>query len=105
MQAPIIEVVIDERDFAAAKRKDPKAYQQRVDVVARGKNFSEVSIHPKGAWWSKDLRNTDEELVNKFIENASSIFPVEGSKKTAETIFRLDELANINELMSVVIGG
>jgi thiamine kinase-like enzyme len=103
MEGPIINVVIDEADFASAKRVDPKAYQQRVEVLAKGKTFSEKSIHPKGAWWSKELKNTDEELVNKFIENASIIFSVERAKKMTKIIFRLDELDNIVELMAMLV--
>lgn len=95
---PGISIIIDEKDFAEAKRKDERAYQQGVEVIAKGKTFKEISIHPKGAWWSKELRNTDEELVNKFTDNASRILPLDKVNKAVQTIFELEKLGNITEL-------
>ena len=103
IQHPEISVVFDEEDYAQAKREEPKAYLQRIEIVAKGKTFKAKSIHPKGGWWSKELRNTDEELIRKFSDNASRVLPIDKVKKATQAIMNLDKLSNIGALMEVTI--
>lgn len=55
-------------------------------------------MHPKGAWFSKELRNTDDDLVKKFTDNASRILPLNKVNNAVQTIFELEKLGNIREL-------
>jgi len=103
MQHPGISVAFDEEDYAQAKREEPKAYLQRIEVVAKGKTFKAKSIHPKGGWWSKEFRNTDEELISKFTDNTSRTLPMDKVKKATQDIMNLEKLSNVGVLMEVTI--
>jgi len=107
------EVIIDEKDFATAKRKDAGAYQQRIEVIAKGKTFKERAAHPKGGGFVKcdgktcgvymeELRNTDEELVQKFTENVSRLLPLDKARMVAQTMLELETVQNAAELMETV---
>jgi len=48
-----LDIVIDEKDFAAAKRDDPGSYQQGVEVVAGGRTHAARAVHPKGGGFVK----------------------------------------------------
>ncbi|HEX76730.1 MAG TPA: MmgE/PrpD family protein [Dehalococcoidia bacterium] len=91
-----------EKDFALAKLEDPRTYQQRCEVVAKGKTFRGVARHPKGGWWAEDLRNTDEELVKKFVGNASKVLSSDKVNKAAQTIMQLEKLGNTAELLNIL---
>ena len=97
-----LSIIVDEEDFAKAKLEDPRAYQMRIEVVAKGKTFKKKAFHPKGGWWSDELRNTDEELVKKFINNASRILSLDKASRAAKTIFELEKLGDITELMETI---
>lgn len=94
--------VIDEQDFIMAKRENPMAYQTRMEVVAKGKTFNEKAVHPKGGWFSEEFRNTDEELIKKFTDNATKIMSLDKASKAARTIFELEKLGNAKELLVLV---
>jgi hypothetical protein len=91
-----------EEEFAEAKRKDPNSYQQRVEVTAKGQTFKRTATHPKGGWYSKALRNTDEELVAKFVENACRVLPKDKATRVAEAILDLNKMGNIVEMVKMV---
>lgn len=107
-------VIIDEKDFTTAKRKDPGAYQQRVEVLAKGKTFKEIAVHPKGGGYVKcdgktcgvymeELRNTDEEIIQKFTDNVTKVFSYDEAFKAAQGILELEKLENITQLMELVV--
>ena len=99
---PRFSVVIDEADFLAEKREDPRAYLEKIEVVAKGQTFQGKARHPKGGWYSEEFRNTDEELVNKFISNASQILTSNKANKAAQTILQLEKLETVDELMKTL---
>lgn len=102
MQRLDISSVIDEQDFVRAKREDPRTCQQRIEVVAKGKTFKEKSLHPKGGWYSEEFRNSDEELVEKFINNVSKTLPLNKAEEAAQSILELEDLENAAVLMETV---
>ena len=104
-------VIIDEKDFATAKRKDPGAYQQRVEVVAKGKTIKGLAVHPKGGGYVKcdgktcgvymdELRNTDKEIIQKFTDNVTKVFSYDKAAKAAQFILAMDKLENTADLMA-----
>jgi 2-methylcitrate dehydratase PrpD len=95
-------VIIDEEGFATAKRADAETYQEGIEVMAKGKTFKENASHPKGGWFSKELRNTDEELIQKFTDNASRILTFDKASKAARAILALEKFENAAELMEIV---
>jgi 2-methylcitrate dehydratase PrpD len=46
---------------------------------------------------------TREELVGKFINNASRTFPLDKTNKIAQTVLELEKLENAAELMQMVV--
>jgi 2-methylcitrate dehydratase PrpD len=97
-----LRLVIDEKDFIMAKRENPNAYQTRIEVVAKGKTFKEKAMHPKGGWFSEEFRNTDDELIKKFTDNATKSMSLDKASKAAQSIFELEKLGNTTELLGLV---
>ena len=99
---PRLSVTIDEEDFGLAKLEDSKSFQTRIEVVAKGKSFRAASPHPKGGWHLDQLRNTDEELVRKFIENARRVLPLDKANLLAQTLLQLEKAGNVAHVMDMV---
>jgi hypothetical protein len=108
-----LEIIIDEKDFAAAKRSDPGSYQQGVEVVAAGKTYTARAVHPKGGGFVKcddktcgvymeELRNTDEELVEKFCNNVAGLFSLNKATSLAHHLLQLDTVANVADFMETL---
>lgn len=97
-----ISIVVDEKDYGLAKLENPKSGRARIEVVARGNTFKEMADFHKGAPEPEEFRNTDEELVKKFSDNASRILPKDKIDKAAEVILRIETLASVAELMEMV---
>ncbi len=96
-----LDIVIDEKDFASAKRKDPATYQMRVEVSAKGKVLKGVNSYLKGTWEPEQLRNTDEELLDKFVRNVSRIMPETRALEISEAIFELEKMDHVVRLMEM----
>jgi len=97
-----LSIIVDEEDFALAKLKDPRTYQMRIELVAKGKTFKEKIPYLRGTWDPKEFRNTDEELVKKFIANTSKVLHLDKAKKAAQIILRLDSVEKMNEIMELI---
>ena len=97
-----LEVNIDERDFAQAKRVDPNTYQMRIEVKAKGKTYKAVGSYLKGSWLPEELRNTDEELRDKFVHNASKRVSEEKVLEAVAMIFKLEKLEGMAPLLTVL---
>lgn len=88
-------------DYVEALRKDPLSRMSGAEVRARGKVFREDSMYIKGTAGT-DTCLSEEELYNKFIDNVSSVLPVENAKAAADKLMKLDEVADINEIMDLL---
>ena len=95
-------ISIDERDFGLAKLEDPRTFQMRIEVDAKGKRFKQKVPYVKGAWEPKEFRLTDEKLVKKFTDNASRVLNLSSANKAAQTILELENLKDIAQLMEIV---
>jgi 2-methylcitrate dehydratase PrpD len=101
MQRVPISVTVDEGDFTLAKLEDPKSYQQRIEVKAKGKTYQGKMPYPKGSWQPRGFRNTDEELVDKFRNNVSNVLPTNMMEKAVDVLLGLEDLENVNQLMRI----
>jgi hypothetical protein len=97
-----LEINIDEKDFAQAKRVDSNTYQMRIEVRAKGETYKAVGSYLKGSWTPEELRNTDEELAEKFIHNVSKRVSEEKALKAVEMVFALEKLEGMAPLLAVL---
>ena len=102
MKSLKLEIVINEKDFAHAKRIDPTSYQMRIEILARGRVIKGVNTYLKGTWETKNLRNTDEELTEKFVHNVSKVMSNDRALKISEAIFNLEEFGRIGQLVEML---
>lgn len=100
---PKMSVIVNEEDFARSKREDPRSYQMRIEIDAKGKIFREKMPHLKGSTFGpEELRNTDEELIRKFADNASRILPIEKAKQAAESLLEMEKYEKVIELVGLI---
>jgi len=102
MQRVRVEVIINEKEFGLATLADPKSYLQGVEVLAKGKTFKVKMPHLKGVWYSDKLRNTDEELIKKFSDNASRVITSDRAIRAAQQAFELDKMDKIAPLLEMI---
>ena len=74
-----------------------------VEVVARGRTFSEEKGWMKGDAFPEEAKMTDGELTEKFRNNASGILTTDRNDKVVELTFRLDEIKDIRELTNSLV--
>jgi 2-methylcitrate dehydratase PrpD len=78
--------------------KDPTISLNKVEVVARGKIFTEERKQVRGTSGT-EFAMTREELVDKFRHNASRILTQQKIDSAVNSLLNLEKLANISELM------
>ncbi len=93
-------------EYAKVQRKDSIAARLgKVEVVARGRTFSEERKYSKGMPGPEEFRLKDEEIVEKFRHQASPILPAHKVDKTVDNILSLEEKEDISEVMRHVSEG
>lgn len=70
----------------------------RVNVIARGRVFSEEIIHPRG-YPSQDSRMSNVDLEKKFIDNASRILPWRKIDNALDKLWGLENISDVSRLM------
>lgn len=81
-----------------------KRLPTKVEVVARGKVFDGFTEYAKGDPWAPGMAMTDEELKQKFRDNASWKLRNSQVEKLIETIYSLeevDDLSNLTKMLSI----
>ena len=78
--------------------KDPTNWLHKVEVVARGKTFTEERTKVRGTSGT-EYAMTREELVDKFRHNASRILTRTNTDSAINAILNLEKIANVSELM------
>lgn len=101
MERIVFDVRCEEQEFAMAKLKDSHAEPAGVEVVTKGKTFRKVVPYRKGLSYHEEFRNTDEELIQKFRENVSRLLTPKKTDKAIKTLFELEKLKNVAELMKM----
>jgi len=93
---------VDEKDFASGEFGDPRKSTSSMEMVAKGKTFREETPQQKGRWTPDEFRATDQELVEKFIDNASRILHPNRAKEAAQTLLELEKVGNIAQIIEMV---
>jgi 2-methylcitrate dehydratase PrpD len=91
-------------DYGRAVLEDRTAQMARVDVQARGRTFSQERSYARGAANPSIARLSDQELEEKFRHNALATLPQYGIDEAVKSIWKLEELENISQLMVAVAG-
>lgn len=73
----------------------------RVEVVARGQRFVEQVSNFKGDP-APGYAMTDDELTDKFLENARPKLGAARAKKAADTLWALDQIGQVDTLMDAL---
>ena len=94
-----VEVVTDQRVddlFNATKEKEFFYYPSSITVTVRGKNYYRFEESPRGY----DLRRalTAEEVLAKFISNASGVIGATAAKQAADMLLDLENLGSVKKL-------
>jgi len=84
-----------------AKRKDPRSWLARVEVTAKGKTYVEKRMYAKGTSLT-DLKATDEDLVEKFRDNASTLLTQDKIDKAVKCLLELEKLDDISGLINYI---
>jgi 2-methylcitrate dehydratase PrpD len=69
-----------------------------VEVIARGKIFKEERRHAKGSPSPKEFRLTDDELVEKFRDQALRILPINKVNRAVDKIMGLELEKDVSEV-------
>lgn len=83
--------------------EDPRSPISKVEVVARGQAFVEERRWMKGNPTPEHARMTDEELIEKFKNNASHILPENKLDKAVQAIMEIEKLETTQELTEQII--
>jgi 2-methylcitrate dehydratase PrpD len=87
-------------DWAAGVAADPTARPSRIEIVARGTTFVGERSWPKGSP-SPDPSTymTTDELVAKFLHNATGIISAGDAEWVVDRVLHLEEVDNMTTLM------
>jgi 2-methylcitrate dehydratase PrpD len=103
----------DYPDWDKIHMAHPGSIPNAVEVTAGGKKFKEDRLYRKGyggvvrkpanaAPYLDNIRATDEELSQKFIENTSRVLPWAKTNEAVERILNLEQMGNIGELSKLI---
>ena len=90
-------------DFGTSMLEDPITRVMSVEVLAHGKTYKETSRYIEWSWRPKEVRATDEDLVDKFNEIVTGFLPSDKIKKATEVLLTLEEVNNVNDLTVMFI--
>jgi len=85
-------------DFVKKMLEDPLNMLSSVEVVAKGNTFTAEKTWAKGDPYPEIARMTDDELIQKFSNNACRILSRDKLDSVIKLVFELEELADVSEL-------
>ena len=85
-------------NFIEKMLENPMNMLSSVEVIAKGKTFTAEKTWAKGDPYPEIARMTDDELMQKFRNNACCILSQEKVDNAIKLVFDLEELADISEL-------
>ena len=85
-------------DYPRALEEDPLANPSKVEVVARGKTFTEERMYRRGTVRG-EVRPSEEEIAAKFRHNAERVLTAKKTEKAIETLLALEDVEDVSELM------
>jgi len=77
-------------DYAKWDLKDPSSHLSKVEVISKGRTFSEERIYSRGTP-IEGFALTEGEIIDKFEHNASRILPSARIKRATKTILEMDK--------------
>ena len=86
-------------EFAALRQKDKNSWYGRVEVDVDGNTYTQVEEYARGANLT-EVALSDEDLFEKFRENASYLLPDHKTERAIELIMELEKQDNLDELLS-----
>ncbi|MDY7034287.1 MAG: hypothetical protein SVY10_20575, partial [Thermodesulfobacteriota bacterium] len=78
---------------------DPRLPLSKVEVIARGKVLQEEKDWKKGNPWPEKARMSDDELTDKFRNNAMPILGEESTEKAIDLIMNMEDNEDVSLLM------
>ncbi|MFC1970438.1 MmgE/PrpD family protein [Chloroflexota bacterium] len=84
-------------------QEDATTRLSKVEVVARGRQFSEERKYAKGTRKPEAFKLSDDELVEKFMHQASRVLPAHKVDKAIDSILHLEVKDDISELMNEIV--
>ena len=85
-------------DFEKSLVEDPQSRIGKIEVVARGRTFTEERKYRKGSPATPETRMSDAELVEKFKHNAARVLTSDTIDRSADMILRLQDIEDVSEL-------
>ncbi|MBB5498835.1 MmgE/PrpD family protein [Paraburkholderia sp. MM5384-R2] len=85
-------------EFERSLMQDPQSRIGSVVVQARGTTYHEERRFRKGSPATAETRMSDEELVRKFMHNASRILTSDKAGRIADIILHLDGISDLSKL-------
>jgi len=85
-------------EFEKALQKDSASRIGKVELIAKGKKFSEERMYRKGSPATEETKMTDAEVIAKFRHNAARVLPSEMIERIPDMIFHLDDIDNVSRL-------
>lgn len=89
--------------FGTSMLEDPITRVMSVEVLSKGKTYKETSRYIEWSWRPEEVRATDDDLVDKFNEIVTGFLPSDKIKKSTDTLLKLEEVKNVNDLTEMLI--
>ncbi|MFC1815766.1 MmgE/PrpD family protein, partial [Thermodesulfobacteriota bacterium] len=89
-------------EYMKVHREDPTSKLGKVVVVAKGKTFSEERRHFRGDSGPEEFRLKDDDIAEKFRQQASKILPPEKVDRAVDSILNLESEADICKVMKSI---
>ena len=101
---PRIREFMDKVEFKSHPNFEEEMLKRRIsslstiEVVAKGRIYTEEKTWMKGDSFPAEARMTDEELISKFKNNAQDVLPLNQIEELIESIFNLEKINNVCKL-------
>jgi 2-methylcitrate dehydratase PrpD len=82
--------------------EDPRSNPASVEVVANGKTFREERQYARGTYGPEEVRMTDEQMEEKFRNNASGVLTDDKIDRATASIMSLENLEDTSELLTLL---
>jgi 2-methylcitrate dehydratase PrpD len=89
--------------FKKAFDKNPDTELTKVEIIARGKSFTEERENARGRQYKAELKISDDELTEKFKRNASRLLPSHKIDRVPEQIFKLETLDRMSIMVENIV--
>ena len=89
-------------DYNEAVKKDPTSRLSRIEVTARGKVFKKETAYARGTQFNEEYMFSDQELADKFRNNASRVLPWPKIDKAVDAFMELEKVKDVSSLVELL---